>query len=159
MTHHMRAIVRRRVNSRSEISELTELELRQLLAAGRVLLGTRDLEALLAWSDRELLGWLVVRIEDAEGAPHCDAWLLASGDDGLLFEHGATTHLGIAVSQTYLVDVQGSRTRLVERLQTALDAMLRPRFLGWVREDAPRRAEPSLEVDELLELEPAFRKA
>ena len=153
MSHHMRAIVRRRVNSRGEVHALTELERSQLLSAGRVLLGARDLESLLAWSDRELLGWLVVRIDDEGGAPQCDVWLLASGDDGLLFEHGAASHLGIALSQTYLVDVQASRTGLVERLQHALDLMVRPRFLGW-DSDAP-----AVEDEEVADLEPVWRKA
>ena len=155
----MRAIVRRRVNSRAEVSELTGLEQRQLLAAARVLLGARDLESLLAWSDRELLGWLVVRIDDEDGAPQCDAWLLASGDDGLLFEPGAASHLGIAMSQTYLVDVQASRTGLVKRLQHALDMMVRPRFLGWDSDRPLPRAAPALEEEEEVDLEPAFRKA
>ena len=159
MTPHMRAIVRRRVNSRAEVSELSELERSQLLSAGRVLLGARDLESLLAWSDRELLGWLLVRVDDEDGAPQCDAWLLASGDEGLLFEPGVASHLGIAMSQTYLVDVQASRASLVKRLQHALDAMLRPRFLGWVSDEGLARAEFAAEPEEVDELEPALRKA
>ena len=62
--HDVKAHVRRRVNSRSELSSS---EQRQLVESGRVLLGAGDLEALLTWCDQEKLGWLHVSIED-EGA-------------------------------------------------------------------------------------------
>ena len=156
----MRALLRRQVNSRSEVESLTVLEQRQLTSAAQFVIGAADLEGALDWSDRERLGWLQVRFDDDDGVPRYDAWLLAHGDDGLLFEHGAETHLGIALSQTYLVDAQPSRKRLVEALQQALDRLQRPLFLGWLEEDVRSAAEEPVETPEkAVELELALRKA
>lgn len=107
----------------------------QLQAAGRTLLGARDFASLLAWSDREGIGWYQLVVEDRRGAPTWDIWLLTSGDDGVIFTHGAPDHLGLIVSQTWVVDVQAARNELVECLQQAIDGFLPPVFRGWLNDD------------------------
>ncbi len=155
----MEARVRRRVNSRSDVASLTAVEQRQLVEAGRVVVGAADLERLLTWCDLEKLGWLHVLIED-EGAVSYELWLLANGDEGLVFARGSEQHCGIALSQTYLVDAEGSRDRLVARLQDAIDLMVRPRFLGWVDGAAEVTIEEPTEADDVRgEFEPVWRKA
>lgn len=130
----MRPALKRRVNSRHEANALPPIARAQLLCAGRCLLGARDFASLLAWSDREGIGWYQLVIEDSRGAPTWDLWLLTSGDDGVIFTHAAPTHLGLIVSQTYVVDVHAARDELVERLQQAIDGFVPPVFRGWVNE-------------------------
>lgn len=132
----MRPTLKRRVNSRHEANALPPLARAQLQAAGRTLLGARDFASLLAWSEREGIGWYQLVIEDTRGAPAWDLWLLTSGDDGVIFTHGATEHLGIIVSQSYVVDVQAARNDLVEQLQQTIDRFVPPVFRGWVNEES-----------------------
>jgi len=105
------------------------------------------------------LGWLHVLIEEDGGVSY-ELWLLASGDEGLVFAGGAEQHCGIALSQTYLVDAEGSRDRLVARLQNAIDSMVRPRFLGWIDGAADVTVEEPMEADAVQGVfEPVWRKA
>ncbi len=130
----MRAALKRRVNSRDEAHTLPALARTQLQSAGRTLLGARELETLLAWSDREGIGWYQLVVEDDRGAPTFEVWLLTSGDDGVMFTPGAPDHLGLIVSQTCVVDVQAARNELVAELQRALDHFVPPTFAAWLNE-------------------------
>lgn len=155
----MKAHVRRRVNSRSDVGSLTALEQCQLVEAGRVLVGAADLDRLLTWCDLEKLGWLQVSIE-VDGEVAYDFWQLASGDEGLIFAHSAEHHCGIALSQTYLVDAEGARDRLVARLQNAIDSMVRPRFIGWREGAVEVTTDEPVEADEVQGVfAPVWRKA
>ncbi|MER2563991.1 MAG: hypothetical protein ABTQ32_24890 [Myxococcaceae bacterium] len=132
----MRPTLKRRVNSRTEANALPPIARVQLQAAGRTLLGARDFTSLMAWSEREGIGWYQLVIEDARGAPTWEVWLLTSGDDGVIFTHGASDHLGLILSQSYVVDVQAARNDLVEGLQQAIDRFVPPVFRGWVNEES-----------------------
>lgn len=136
MKNVMRPTLKRRVNSRAEANALPPIARVQLQAAGRTLLGARDFTSLMAWSDREGIGWYQLVIEDARGAPTWEVWLLTSGDDGVIFTHGASDHLGLILSQSYVVDVQAARNDLVEGLQQAIDRFVPPVFRGWVNEES-----------------------
>ena len=46
----------------------------------------------------------------------------------------ATDHLGLIISQSYVVDVQAARDELVQRLQQAVDRFVPPVFRGWLNE-------------------------
>lgn len=132
----MQPALKRRVNSRHEANALPPIARAQLLSAGRSLLGARDFASLLAWSEREGIGWYQLVIEDGRGAPTWDIWVLTSGDDGVIFTHGAPDHLGLIISQTYVVDVHAARDELVERVQQAFDAFVPPVFRGWLNEES-----------------------
>lgn len=134
MSNVMRPTLKRRVNSRHEANALPPIARAQLQAAGRTLLGARDFASLMAWSDREGIGWYQLIIEDARGGPTWEVWLLTSGDDGVIFTHGATDYLGLIISQSYVVDVQAARDELVQRLQQAVDRFVPPVFRGWLNE-------------------------
>lgn len=131
----MRVALKRRVNSRHEANALPPVARAQLLSAGRTLLGARDFASLLAWSEREGIGWYHLVVEDSRTEATWDVWLLTSGDDGVIFTEGAPEHLGLIVSQTYVVDLQAARNELVERLQQAIDGFVPPVFRGWLNDD------------------------
>lgn len=127
----MKATLVKRVNSRADVDALSEREKKQFMAAGLETVGAKTLEDVVKWSHRELLGWLVLRIEDANHT--FDGWLLANGDDGVFFDHDATEPNGLAVSQTMVSDTTQERDALVAALQKALDDFELPPFTEWVR--------------------------
>lgn len=90
---------------------------------------------MLAWSDREGIGWYQLVVEDGRGASTWDLWLLTTGNDGVVFAHDTPFHLGLIVSQGSVVDVERERTTLVRQLQQALDGFEPPAFRGWLNDD------------------------
>jgi hypothetical protein len=87
-----------RVLSRADVSGLDGLRVAQLLAAGAAVIRRPTLDGVLAWCDRERLGWLVLEVTGDEGT--FDVWILANEDDGVVFDAGCPTPNGIAISQT-----------------------------------------------------------
>lgn len=130
----MKAILVKEVNCRADVDALSPLERQQLVSAGGATVRATTLEAVLAWSHKELLGWRCLRFESAPGVIAYDAWLLANGDDGVFFEPGALAHCGLAVSQTFVHDLREHRAELVNQLQAALDAFEAPPFKEWRRD-------------------------
>ncbi|MBL8920143.1 MAG: hypothetical protein JNJ54_14855 [Myxococcaceae bacterium] len=118
----MRAFLQRKVQSRRDVNQLPPLGRAQLQRAGRAILGARDLASVVAWCERERAGWCHLAVGEDGQPPEWDAWVLTSGDDGVVFTSGASEPLGLIISQSLVIDVQGARDELARRLQGALDA-------------------------------------
>lgn len=129
----MRAFLVKRVNSARDVAQLSVTEQQQLTSAGAATLNVGSLEAVIAWCDREQLGWHKLRFESPPGVTVWEAWLLANGDDGVFFEPGASRHCGLGVSQTVVDDLEHRRDAVVAQLQDALDAFEPPPFEDWLR--------------------------
>lgn len=111
-----------RLLSRADVASLTPAQRAQLVAAGPVVLGrAKTLDDILAWSDKEQLGWTLIALE-RDGGRVMDVWMLSNLDDGAVFEADSADYLGIGVSQTSVNDEHESRDALVSEIQAALDA-------------------------------------
>ena len=129
----MPVMLRKRVLSRAGVAALDDLERRQLIAAGKECLGERGetLDAVLAWCDREQLGWMILDLA-LPGGERFDLWLLGS-EDGVAFEAGSATPSGLGVSQDQVSDSAGSRDALAAAIQEELTAFDRPPHEDWSR--------------------------
>lgn len=114
-------VLERKVQSRRDVNRLAALARTQLQRAGRAILGMRDLASVVAWCERERTGWCHLVVREEDGQPGYDLWALSSGDDGVVFAAGSAEPLGLILSQSLVVDVQGARDELARRLQAALD--------------------------------------
>lgn len=129
----MKATFLKHVSSRRELAELSDVERLQLQSAGEAVLRATTLEELASWSDDELLGWIKVGFDSPRGQRVFEAWLLANGDNGVIFERGAPMHLSIGISHSVVADMKLERLELVATLQRALDAFDGPTLQLWSR--------------------------
>lgn len=121
------------LTSREQLAALSEVERLQLTAAGEAVLRATTLEELVSWCDDELLGWIKVGFDSPRGQRIFEAWLLANGDNGVIFEPGAPMHLGIGVAHSVVADMKFDRVELVATIQQALDAFDGPTLQLWSR--------------------------
>jgi len=121
------------LTSRQQLAALSEVERLQLTAAGEAVLRATTLEELVSWCDDELLGWIKVGFDSPRGQRIFEAWLLANGDNGVIFEPGAPMHLGIGVAHSVVADMKFDRVELVATIQQALDAFDGPTLQLWSR--------------------------
>lgn len=129
----MKTTFLKRLTSRQEVAALTEVERLQLTSAGEAVLRASTLEELVSWCDDELLGWIKVGFDSPRGQRIFEAWLLANGDNGVIFEPGAPMHLGIGVAHSVVSDMKFDRVELVKTLQQSLDAFDGPTLQLWSR--------------------------
>ncbi len=129
----MRATFLKRGNSRQAIAALSAVERAQLQSAGHAVIRANTLDEVIGWSDDERLGWIKLGFDSPRGQRVFEAWLLANGDDGVVFEPGALKHLDTGISQSLVCDLTLDRVELVAALQRALDAFEGPAFEEWSR--------------------------
>lgn len=121
------------LTSRQQLAALSDVERLQLTAAGEAVLRATTLEELVSWCDDELLGWIKVGFDSPRGQRIFEAWLLANGDNGVIFEPGAPMHLGIGIAHSVVADMKFDRVELVATIQQALDAFDGPTLQLWSR--------------------------
>lgn len=129
----MKTTFLKRLTSRQEVATLSEVERLQLTSAGRAVLRATTLDEVVSWCDDELLGWIKVGFDSPRGQRIFEAWLLANGDNGVIFEPGAPKHLGIGIAHSVVSDMKFDRVELVATLQQALDAFDGPTLQLWSR--------------------------
>lgn len=129
----MKTTFLKRLTSRQEVATLSEVERLQLTAAGHAVLRATTLDEVVSWCDDELLGWIKVGFDSPRGQRIFEAWLLANGDNGVIFAPGAPVHLGIGIAHSVVSDMKFDRVELVATLQQALDAFDGPTLQLWSR--------------------------
>lgn len=129
----MKATFLKHVGCRRELWALSDVERLQLESAGHAVLRATTLQEVAEWCDDELLGWIKVGFDSPRGQRVFEAWLLANGDNGVIFERGAPLHLGIGVSRSVVADMKLDRVELVGMIQVALDEFEVPTLELWSR--------------------------
>jgi hypothetical protein len=120
----------RTVGSRADAAALPAIEKAQLTAAASQLSGKRGLPALFAACDAAGRGLELVRVSSAK-SPRFDAWVWASLEDGVLFEHGSKRFAGLAISQHHVHATVSKREADVAAVQTAWKKLKLPRPSPW----------------------------
>jgi hypothetical protein len=130
----MRFVWKKSILSREQVAALTPGERAQLIAGARDIIACHSLDAVVAWCDAELCGWLELAVEDDDGRVLFDAWALTGGDnDCALFEPGMNEPNGIGISQDLVSDGLEHRDALCAQIQAAWDAFEKPPFEEWAR--------------------------